>query len=103
MATKRAKPNGQFHLMPNDVEQYFSTIAVSELPGVGHNTTQKLNQLNWITCADLTAVSLSRLQQELGKKFGETLHQFCRGVDNKSLVYGQVKLFSNICFMCLIV
>lgn len=90
MATKQAKPNGQFHLIPNEVEAYFSTIAISELPGVGHSTTYKLNQLNWITCADLTAVSLNKLQQELGKKFGETLYQFCRGIDNKALVYGQV-------------
>lgn len=33
MATKKAKPNGQFFLFGHEVENYFSTIAISDLPG----------------------------------------------------------------------
>lgn len=33
MATKKAKPDGQFFLRPNDVEEYFGPIAISDLPG----------------------------------------------------------------------
>lgn len=91
MATKKAKPNGQFYLIPECVENYFHDIPINDLPGVGYSTTQKLNHLNWKTCFDLQQIQLARLQQEFGKKFGETLHQYCRGIDNKPLVFDQVR------------
>lgn len=95
MATKKAKPNGQFHLL-EDVEEYFSNIQISELPGVGYSTTQKCNNLGLKTCADLQQVPLLKMQQEFGKKLGETLHQNCRGIDNKPLLYDQVNIFEQL-------
>lgn len=83
MATKHAKPNGQFHLQHGNVEEYFDEIPISDLPGVGYSTTQKCNNLGLKTCADLRQVSLPKLQQNLGKKMGEMLYQNCRGIDNK--------------------
>lgn len=59
--------------------------------GVGHSTTAKLSQLNWKTCMDLQQVPLTRLQHELGKKLGETLSKYCRGIDDKPLTYDQVR------------
>ncbi|KAL5291389.1 REV1 family protein [Megaselia abdita] len=91
MATKKAKPDGQFHLLKENVEEYFQNIAIKELPGVGSSTSYTLNELNWKTCGDLQTVSLYKIQAEFGKKFGETLHQFCRGIDNRPLVYGQIR------------
>lgn len=91
MATKKAKPNGQFHLAAEQVEEYFSEISISDLPGVGYSTTLKLNNLNLKTCSDLQQLPVARLQQEFGKKLGETLHQYCRGIDNKPLVYDQIR------------
>lgn len=91
MATKKAKPNGQFHLLPENVEDYFKSILISDLPGVGYSTTLKLNNLHIKTCADLQQMPLSQLQHEFGKKLGETLHQFCRGIDHKPLSYDQVR------------
>lgn len=91
MATKKAKPNGQFYLLPESVEEYFNDIAISDLPGVGYSTTLKLNNLNLKTCSDLQQLTLTNLQKDFGKKLGETLHQYCRGIDNKPLVYDQVR------------
>lgn len=91
MATKKAKPNGQFYLAAENVEEYFSKISISDLPGVGYSTTLKLNNINLKTCSDLRQLTLARLQQEFGKKLGETLHQYCRGIDSKPLVYDQVR------------
>lgn len=34
VATKKAKPNGQFHLLPQDVENYMVNINVNDLPGM---------------------------------------------------------------------
>lgn len=91
MATKKAKPNGQYELKEDNVEEYFLNIEISDLPGVGYHITKKLNQLNWKTCADLRQLTLSRIQQEVGMKLGSTLHQFCRGIDTKPLVYGHIR------------
>lgn len=92
MATKRAKPNGQFHLQAENVAEYFREISISDLPGVGYSTTAKLMKLGIKTCADLQEMPLVKLQQEFGKKLGEKLHQNCRGIDEKPLVYDQVNV-----------
>lgn len=91
MATKKAKPDGQFELEQDNVEEYFLNIEISDLPGVGYHITKKLNQLNWKTCADLREVTAARIQQEVGSKLGMTLYQFCRGIDTKPLVYGHIR------------
>lgn len=91
MATKKAKPNGQFHLLPDEVEEYFNDISIADLPGVGHSTNYKLKNLNLKTCADLRSLSLVRLQQEFGKKLGSSLFNHCRGIDDKPLIYDQVR------------
>lgn len=92
MATKKAKPNGQFHLKVDSVEEYFADILISDLPGVGYSTTHKCNNLSLKTCDDLQQIPLLKLQQEFGKKMGVTLHQYCRGIDGKPLAYDQVSV-----------
>lgn len=89
MATKQAKPNGQFHLPPENVQNYFKDILITDLPGVGRSTTAKLEKMNWKTCGDLQKVPIKTLQRELGKKFGETVHQLASGKDEKALNFGQ--------------
>lgn len=91
MATKKAKPNGQFHLLVENVEEYFRNIEISDLPGVGYSTSQKLANLQIRTCAELQLMAIVNLQQDFGRKLGETLYQYCRGIDNKPLTYNQVR------------
>lgn len=90
MATKRAKPNGQFHLRVENVAEYFREISISDLPGVGYSTTAKLMKLGLKTCAELQGMQLVKLQLEFGKKLGEKLYQNCRGIDQKPLEYDHV-------------
>lgn len=91
MATKKAKPDGQYYLKCDDVEAYMSEIPIQDLPGVGSSTAYTLREANLITCGDLQNVSLPKLQVLVGKKFGETLYQFCRGIDQKGLTYAQIR------------
>ncbi|XP_065086785.1 DNA repair protein Rev1 [Ochlerotatus camptorhynchus] len=91
MATKKAKPNGQYYLAPETVGEYMRDIPISELPGIGPSTTYRLKQLSWNTCEDLQMVSGAILQREFGKKFGDTIYQACRGIDERPLVYEQVR------------
>ncbi|KZC10470.1 DNA repair protein REV1 [Dufourea novaeangliae] len=84
LATRKAKPDGQFYLKEN-LETYIGTFNVQDLPGVGWTTTNRLNTMNIRTCAELQTISLATLQKEFGKKMGEVLHNMCRGVDYSKL------------------
>ncbi|XP_052873602.1 DNA repair protein Rev1 [Anopheles cruzii] len=87
LATKRAKPNGQYWLVPDKVDSYMRDIPISELPGVGPSTTARLKLMAYASCADLQTISLNELQTKFGKKFGETLYHAARGIDERPLVY----------------
>lgn len=91
MATKEAKPNGQFSLLEADVEHYMHDQKIRDLPGVGPNTAHQLTLLKLETCGQLQTLPLQLLQQTFGKKFGETLQMMSRGVDDKPLVFEQVR------------
>ena len=91
MATKEAKPNGQFSLLAVDIEDYMKNKAIRDLPGVGPNTAYQLTQLKLETCGQLQNLPLQILQQTFGKKFGETLQQMSRGLDEKKLVFEQMR------------
>ncbi|XP_076285625.1 rev1 DNA directed polymerase [Lasioglossum baleicum] len=84
LATRKAKPDGQFHLKQN-IDACIGALDVQDLPGVGWTTTNKLHSLNVRTCAELQTVSSSTLQKEFGKKMGEVLYNMCRGVDHSKL------------------
>ncbi|XP_075708747.1 DNA repair protein REV1 [Rhinoderma darwinii] len=85
MATRRAKPDGQYHLKPEDVDDFIRGQLVSTLPGVGRSMEYKLSSLNVKTCGDLQNLSMSKLQKEFGPKTGQMLYRFCRGLDDRPI------------------
>ncbi|KAG5680848.1 hypothetical protein PVAND_010329 [Polypedilum vanderplanki] len=91
MATKKAKPNGQFEVLSLDICEYMKDKRIRELPGVGHSTEHTLQQLKLETCGQLQEMSLVQLQHHFGKKFGESLHMMAKGIDDKKLNYEQVR------------
>ncbi|KAJ8956255.1 hypothetical protein NQ318_014989 [Aromia moschata] len=89
LATRKAKPSGQYHLQADDVELYMSEIPLADLPGVGMATLSKLRNLGLNTCGDVQVAPLRLLQSELGQKAGETLKEQARGVDKRPLNFHQ--------------
>jgi nucleotidyltransferase/DNA polymerase involved in DNA repair len=105
VATQKAKPNGVYSLLQHDrAVHHVRELAIRDLPGVGHSTAEKCAQLHLLTCGDVQAASsssssssapgregggnngmLSRMQSELGEKTGETVFNFCWGLDNREL------------------
>ncbi|NXL87326.1 REV1 protein, partial [Alectura lathami] len=83
MATRKAKPDGQYHLKPEEVDDFIRGQLVTSLPGVGRSMESKLASLGIRTCGDLQCASMSKLQKEFGPKMGQMLYRFCRGLDDR--------------------
>ncbi|XP_062312560.1 DNA repair protein REV1 [Osmerus eperlanus] len=83
MAIRKAKPDGQYFLRSEEVDDFIREKSVTSLPGVGRSMGVKLASLGVRTCGDLQQVSLTRLQKEFGPRTGQTLYRFCRGLDDR--------------------
>ena len=91
VATKKAKPNGQFLLTEETAGDLLSLMKASELPGVGRSMEHKLSNLGVTTVGDLLTISLARLQQEFGHKTGLGLYNMARGKDDRQLELDHVR------------
>lgn len=78
------KPDGQFVVTPEQVDDFVAQLPIDKLFGVGKVTAEKLKRLGAYTCADLRAWSPTQLQQQFGR-FGERLYELCRGVDAREV------------------
>ncbi|GJQ09111.1 hypothetical protein GpartN1_g6619.t1 [Galdieria partita] len=85
IATKKAKPNGQFTIWSYEAIEKLSLLPVGELPGVGWITRRRLNSMNIFTCQQLRELSLETLEKEFGKQTALSLFETCRGKDNRPL------------------
>ncbi|XP_020007777.1 DNA repair protein REV1 isoform X2 [Castor canadensis] len=83
MATRKAKPDGQYHLQPDEVDDFIRGQLVTNLPGVGRSMESKLTSLGIKTCGDLQYMTMAKLQKEFGPKTGQMLYRFCRGLDDR--------------------
>ncbi|XP_069844629.1 DNA repair protein REV1 isoform X4 [Dipodomys merriami] len=83
MATRKAKPDGQYHLQPDEVDDFIRGQLVINLPGVGRSMESKLTALGIRTCGDLQYMTMAKLQKEFGPKTGQMLYRFCRGLDDR--------------------
>ncbi|XP_008562700.1 PREDICTED: DNA repair protein REV1-like, partial [Galeopterus variegatus] len=83
MATRKAKPDGQYHLKPEEVDDFIRGQLVTSLPGVGRSMESKLTSLGIKTCGDLQYMTMAKLQKEFGPKTGQMLYRFCRGLDDR--------------------
>lgn len=85
------KPNGIFVIHPNEIENFMKTLSVDELYGVGKVTAKKLHAQGIKTCFDLQKISLIDLQQNFGEKWGDSLFERCRGIDNRQVEPNRIR------------
>ncbi|KAM3724200.1 DNA repair protein [Dirofilaria immitis] len=85
IATRHAKPNGQFMIKVNNIDEVIKKEKISSLPGIGHNICAKLrNEFGEMNlCEDLQKVPISRLRNLLGEKIGTQIYNMCRGMDKE--------------------
>ncbi|MCX7217474.1 MAG: DNA polymerase IV [Burkholderiales bacterium] len=79
------KPDGQFVILPSQVEDFVATLPVARLFGVGKVTAAKLHGLGIQTCQDLLTWSLPDLLRQFGK-LGNSLYLLCRGIDQREVI-----------------
>ncbi|XP_038576785.1 DNA repair protein REV1 isoform X2 [Micropterus salmoides] len=87
LATRKAKPDGQYFLKPEEVDDFIRDLPVTSLPGVGPVMGRKLAAIGVRSCGDLQQMSLSQLQKKFGPRTGQTLFRFCRGLDDRPVRY----------------
>ena len=84
IASDWKKPNGQFVILPHEVDGFITKLPVGKIFGVGPVTKDKLNALGVFTCLDLQKLSLDILQSKFGK-FGKSLYNLARGIDHREV------------------
>lgn len=84
LATRKAKPNGQFRVKAEEVDQFMTVQRIEDLPGFGDALIEKLPG-NVKTCADVLEISLSELQNRLGHRQGLNLFKKARGEDDRTV------------------
>ena len=76
------KPDGQFVVLPHQVESFLETLPVKKLFGVGKVTAKKMNHMKIYTCGDLRKIPREQLTESFGS-FGERLWNLSWGRDER--------------------
>ncbi len=78
------KPNGQFVILPEEVDAFVEQLRVDKLFGVGQVTAKKLDKMGVRTCGQLRAFNVFELTERFGR-FGKRLYELSRGIDDREI------------------
>ena len=84
VASDLNKPDGQFVITPEEVDDFVQKLEVKRLFGVGKVTNEKLRRMGIITCGDLQQRNLIELVDKFGV-FGKRLHDLSYGRDERQV------------------
>ncbi|MGC2580248.1 MAG: DNA polymerase IV [Terrimicrobiaceae bacterium] len=97
IASEWRKPNGQFAILPDDVEEFMRKLPVGKIWGVGPKSAEKFASLGIHTCNDLQQLSLPEMVGRFGR-WGNELYSLCRGQDDRPVEPNRIrKSLSNEC------
>ena len=78
IASDENKPNGQFVVLPNEVDPFLEQLPLGKIPGVGKVTLERLNLKGLYIGKDVREKGVNWMQQHVGN-FGVSLYQKCAG------------------------
>jgi DNA polymerase-4 len=84
VASDQCKPDGMLEVAPREERRFLTPLPVSQLPGVGRKTEQRLRNMRVTTMGQLADKPLSLLQQTFGV-VGERLHCHANGIDESKV------------------
>lgn len=90
IASDWKKPNGQFAVLPEQVEAFMAELPVRKVWGIGPKSAGKFEQRGIRTCGDLQQLTLPELAAWLGK-WGEELYHLCRGNDDRPVQPNRIR------------
>lgn len=90
LASGYKKPNNQFAILPNNAEEFLSTLSVSRFHGIGPVTAKRMSELGIHTGADLKTQSMETLLKHFGK-IGEWYHGIARGEDPRPVEHARIR------------
>jgi DNA polymerase-4 len=97
IASDWRKPDGQFAILPDEVEGFMRKLPVRKIWGVGPKNADKLASLGIHTCDDLQQYSLAEIIRRFGR-WGQELYYLCRGQDDRPVEPNRIRMsLSNEC------
>ena len=81
VALRRAKPAGQYQILPEESLDFIGGLGVQDLPGVAYSMGGKLEEMGIKLVQDIREFSKEKLMSSLGPKTGEKLWEYARGID----------------------
>lgn len=90
IASDWKKPDGQFTVTPEEIDDFVAGLPVEKIFGVGSVTAARMHRDGIKTCTDLRGLSLNELTRSYGK-FGTRLYELSRGIDNRPVVPHRVR------------
>lgn len=78
------KPDGQYVIRPEQIDDFVRQLPVRKLFGVGQVTAARLATLGITTCDELRTLSEQVLVSQFGS-FGPRLYQLARGIDEREV------------------
>ena len=90
VASDWKKPDGQFTVRPEAVEDFVQILPVKKLHGVGKVTAAKMQSLGIITCGDILKLSTKRLTKYFGS-FGPRLQELSLGIDDRPVQTNRIR------------
>ena len=83
IASDWRKPNGQFGILPKDIEGFMKELPVRRIPGIGPRAEEQLREQGILTCGQMQAVAINELERWFGPSRAIELHARCRGEDDR--------------------
>jgi DNA polymerase-4 len=83
IASDWRKPDGQFAILPDDVEAFMKDLPVRKIPGVGPRAEEIFKSHGIEACGQLQAIPVNELEHWLGASRAAELYARCRGEDDR--------------------
>ena len=85
IATRRAKPAGQYQIKPDEILDFIGALSVQDLPGVAFSIGRKLEEIGVKLVKDVREVTKERLITTLGPKTGQKIWEYASGIDRSEV------------------
>ncbi|SBS33275.1 DNA polymerase IV [Marinomonas aquimarina] len=84
IASDMNKPDGQFVITPNEMQDVIDSLPLEKIPGVGKVSLEKLQQAGFYVCSDIRNSDYLTLTRRFGR-LGESLWHRSHGIDQREV------------------